>query len=217
MPIINSPTPDATTTTKGKVQLSGNLGGTAASPTVVSTTLSSALPVLQGGTGVTTSTGTGAVVLGTSPTLTTPIVSQFGSASGLGASWASWTPTFTGMTGGTLNQGRSIQIGKTVFYRFKYTLAGAGISASVTFTLPVTANSDYSADVDHPIGSANYIDSGTQLYRGFVMASSTTVGKLALQTVSGANIIGTGNLSATSPFTWGAADYIIVEGQYEAA
>jgi hypothetical protein len=34
--------------------------------------LNAALPVLSGGTGVTTKTGTGAVVLGTSPTLATP-------------------------------------------------------------------------------------------------------------------------------------------------
>lgn len=32
---LSSPTPDATTLTKGKVQLAGNLGGTAASPTVI--------------------------------------------------------------------------------------------------------------------------------------------------------------------------------------
>ena len=36
------------------------------------TALTSVLAVINGGTGVTTSTGTGAVVLGTSPTLTTP-------------------------------------------------------------------------------------------------------------------------------------------------
>lgn len=35
MPSINSPTPDATTTTKGKLQLAGDLGGTATSPTVL--------------------------------------------------------------------------------------------------------------------------------------------------------------------------------------
>lgn len=38
MPNINSPTPDATTTSKGKVQLAGDLGGTAASPTVLQIT-----------------------------------------------------------------------------------------------------------------------------------------------------------------------------------
>ena len=36
--------------------------------------LNAALPVLSGGTGVTTKTGTGAVVLGTSPTLVTPLL-----------------------------------------------------------------------------------------------------------------------------------------------
>jgi len=41
---------------------------------LTSLTLASALPVLSGGTGVTTSTGTGAVVLSTSPTLVTPLL-----------------------------------------------------------------------------------------------------------------------------------------------
>lgn len=44
---------DATTTSKGVVQLAGDIGGTAASVTVTSTHLSSALPVAQGGTGQT--------------------------------------------------------------------------------------------------------------------------------------------------------------------
>jgi len=39
MPAINSPTPDATTITKGKIQLAGDIGGTAAAPTVVRVTL----------------------------------------------------------------------------------------------------------------------------------------------------------------------------------
>ena len=50
------------------IVLDGNLGLT--SPAAVLTT--TPLAVTSGGTGVTTSTGTGAVVLGTSPTLTTP-------------------------------------------------------------------------------------------------------------------------------------------------
>lgn len=41
---------------------------------LASLTLSSALPVLSGGTGVTTSTGSGSVVLSTSPTLVTPLL-----------------------------------------------------------------------------------------------------------------------------------------------
>jgi hypothetical protein len=45
---------DATTSSKGIVELSGDLSGTAATPTVTSTHLASALPILQGGTGSTT-------------------------------------------------------------------------------------------------------------------------------------------------------------------
>lgn len=40
MPSINSPTPDATTTTSGKVTLKNNLSGTATNPSVVSLTMS---------------------------------------------------------------------------------------------------------------------------------------------------------------------------------
>lgn len=47
-------TPDANSTTKGKLRLAGDLGGTADSPTVTSTSLTSALPINQGGTGSTT-------------------------------------------------------------------------------------------------------------------------------------------------------------------
>jgi hypothetical protein len=45
-------------------------------------TLSSALPVGSGGTGVTTSTGTGSTVLSTSPTLTTPRTAQINDTNG---------------------------------------------------------------------------------------------------------------------------------------
>lgn len=74
---------NATTTGGGGVvttaDASGNLalqGAGVTQITVTSTgvTLASALPVAQGGTGVTTSTGSGAVVLGTTPTITSPII-----------------------------------------------------------------------------------------------------------------------------------------------
>lgn len=52
---ITAAAPDATTSIKGKVQLAGDLSGTADSPTVVATHLSSPLPLSQGGTGAVTS------------------------------------------------------------------------------------------------------------------------------------------------------------------
>lgn len=51
---VTASVPDATASSKGAVQLSGDIGGTAASPQVTSTHLSAALPVSQGGTGSTT-------------------------------------------------------------------------------------------------------------------------------------------------------------------
>lgn len=51
LPDIPEPTPDATTEVKGKVQLAGDLSGTAGAPLVVSTSLSAPLPINQGGTG----------------------------------------------------------------------------------------------------------------------------------------------------------------------
>ena len=60
-------------TTPGVVNTAGETIATTLSVTGVTTLtggLNAALPVLSGGTGVTTKTGTGAVVLGTSPTIT---------------------------------------------------------------------------------------------------------------------------------------------------
>lgn len=68
--------------TSGVLQLATNGTTTALSiSTAQVVTLTNALPVTSGGTGVTTSTGTGAVVLGTSPTITTPTISSLSSAS----------------------------------------------------------------------------------------------------------------------------------------
>lgn len=61
-------------TLTGTVTTSGNLtlGGTLS--VNLATSVTGTLPVANGGTGVTTSTGTGNVVLSTSPTLTTPLL-----------------------------------------------------------------------------------------------------------------------------------------------
>jgi hypothetical protein len=55
----------------------GTTGLTPSTATTGNVTLGGTLAVANGGTGVTTSTGSGAVVLGTSPTLTTPTITSF--------------------------------------------------------------------------------------------------------------------------------------------
>ena len=65
-------------------------------PVVLTTDVSGTLPVANGGTGVTTSTGTGAVVLSNSPTLVTPALGTPASAT---LTNATGLPLTTGVTG----------------------------------------------------------------------------------------------------------------------
>ena len=122
----------------------------AGSPITTSGTLAitlsgTALPVANGGTGVTTSTGSVNNVLSTSPTLTTPIISTTlgvggttPSASGSGISFpatqsastdvntlddyeeGTWTPTGIGVTFASAS-GKYVKIGKAVYISFNIT------------------------------------------------------------------------------------------------
>jgi hypothetical protein len=65
--------PNDTWTTDGTFDSSGNMK-TVAGTVNLATQVTGTLPVANGGTGVTTSTGSGSVVLSTSPTLTTPVL-----------------------------------------------------------------------------------------------------------------------------------------------
>ena len=65
--------PNDTWTTDGTFDSSGNMK-TVVGSVNLATQVTGTLPVANGGTGVTTSTGSGSVVLSTSPTLTTPVL-----------------------------------------------------------------------------------------------------------------------------------------------
>jgi hypothetical protein len=88
------------------IQTAGVTGLSISSSQVV--TLANALPVTSGGTGVTTSTGTGAVVLGTSPTITTPTISSLSSASATALTLQS-----AGTTAITVSTSQNVGIGTT--------------------------------------------------------------------------------------------------------
>ncbi len=132
----------------------------------------------------------------------------------LGAGWRSWTPTLTGITGGTLNYAKYTQAGKTVHFRLKYTLAGAGVSAAINISVPVVAHSDYNnAD---PVGQAQFLDTGITRYSGEVVLQSASALELRplLASATYTTIAAT---SSTTPFTWASGDVVLCSGTYEAA
>lgn len=131
--------------------------------------------------------------------------------------WQSWTPTWTNVTGGTLQYARYSIIGKTCVFDIRYTLNGAGVSGDISVSLPVAANSRYGAvgNLD-PMGNAMFRDAGTAGYPAVVTVSSTTVANVRPQSASGSYVSYT-PASSTIPFTWTSTDEIYVTGRYETA
>jgi hypothetical protein len=132
----------------------GTTGLTPNTATTGNVTLSGTLAVANGGTGVTTSTGSGSVVLGTSPTITTAILSSptintptmGGSVITSGTSQAStsgttipftgipsWAKRITVMFSGVSTSGSSlviVQLGSTSYTTSGYSNGGGGISGT---------------------------------------------------------------------------------------
>lgn len=130
--------------------------------------------------------------------------------------WQTWTPTFTNLSGGTLNYSKSTQIGKQVFFAFKYTLGGAGVAGAVTFTSPVNLSGDMTATSEGINGTVALFDTGTSDNVGIMKwASASTIAVQGLD--ASFNYVRTVNLSSTIPHTWASTDVIHVTGNYQVA
>jgi len=163
---VNGITLTGTVTSTGNLTLGGTLSGVS-----LTTQVSGTLPVLNGGTGVTTSTGTGNVVLSTSPTLTTPILGT--PASGTLTNCTGYTyanlsgtvPTWNQNTTGTAANVTGIVAvanGGTGATTLTGVLKGNGASA---FTA-ATSGTDFSA--------------GTSALTTGILKSTTTTGALTI-------------------------------------
>lgn len=184
MPIYGT-TPDATTGTKGKIQLAGDLSGTAALPTI----------------------GAGKV---TQAMLDT-------NAGGIGAAWASFTPSWANVTvGNGTNTGWYLQIGKTVFVKTRFVMGSTSTMGAAVLTLPVTASANAMVDSLAGLGSIFIQDSGTAVFNGGVRYRSTTTVDPFVWTASGTYVIPT-TFSSTVPMTWTTNDNFIMQFFYEAA
>ncbi len=130
--------------------------------------------------------------------------------------WANWTPTLTNLSGGAINISAYTQIGKTVFFVFRYTLAGAGVAGSVSISLPITASANYNTTL-LPIAQGSIEDSGTASFKAFASIVSTTTMTLYVENAAGTYVTADTVLSSTVPMTWANNDKIRLAGFYEAA
>jgi hypothetical protein len=140
--------------------------------------------------------------------------------------WASWTPTLSGRFNNTKwdKDCTYIQVGKTVFYKIRLiantTTPMDGGTAEAIFTLPVTAynySTVYPSAVDMPIlGNVRILDSGTAVFYGASLWTTTTTAKIVVYNAVSTYLQGT-SIASTVPMTWTTVDEIFIMGTYEAA
>jgi len=127
-----------------------------------------------------------------------------------------YTPTWTNVSGGTATYAVYSVNGKTVHFRVKYTLAGAGVSGSTVCSLPVATTAAQTGDTAIN-GRGMYLDAGNNTYDGFLTLSTTTTCTIRPTNAAGTYVTFGANTSATVPFTFGSGDTISAAGSYEMA
>ena len=135
----------------------------------------------------------------------------------LGGAWISWTPTWTlTTTTSSTTVAKYIQVGKTVYFRLKFTFgASTAFTGSFpTFSLPVTAKNDTtSAGMYTALFNDNTI--ANYIFAGQIGTGASSIA-LEASLASGTYVTSIG-VSSTVPFTWGTNDNVNVEGFYEVA
>lgn len=143
----------------------------------LTTQVTGTLPVANGGTGVTTSTGSGANVLGTSPTLTTPTFDSatFATVSGTAPIYGcrAWA-TFVSTTGAILSSGNVTSVTRNSAGNYTITMTTAMADANyVVTTIGGSASGTLGVAYPH--------------FNGLTYtAPTTTVFRLTCQNLSGA-------------------------------
>lgn len=130
--------------------------------------------------------------------------------------WQTYSPTLTNISGGTTTYAKYLQVGKTVFVRFRYVLAGAGIGTGPQISLPVAPATNY-VDGDPLMADARLIDTGTDTCPARVSIDQTN-DRIFINREQTSSVDSTlQSITSTTPFTWANTDVISVAFIYEAA
>lgn len=131
--------------------------------------------------------------------------------------WSSWSPTLTNITEGNGSTEAYWQkIANTVLFRILFTFGStSSISASTTFSLPTTAITTGMNAPNNVIGSA-YISAAGTPYVGHCRLNSSTTVRPLVNGAGGTYTVATG-LTSSVPGTFTTADYIYLQGMFEAA
>jgi len=153
-------------------------------------TLTNALPVASGGSGVTTSTGTGANVLGTSPTITTPTISGDATISGL----------TVGKGGGAVANNTAVGVSVLANHTSNGGNVGVGYQALISNTTGFAQTAvGRAALYANTTGAYNVAVGAEALNVNTTASNNTAVGYGGLQY----NITGTGNSALGYRAGWG--------------
>lgn len=126
-----------------------------------------------------------------------------------------WTPTLaqgaSSNISKTVNMANYWRIGDMVFFEVKVTASAAGTAgSSITITLPVTGV--VAAQVNTPVGTGAYLDTGTAQYPAIVEPASTTT--LAMYR---ADVTVAGYIGASPNIAVASGDIFYAWGRYQAA
>lgn len=131
--------------------------------------------------------------------------------------WSTWSPTLANITvGNGTTVATYARIGRTIHFRFKFTLGTtSAIGSSPTISLPVALHANY-ANGEDLVGLARYGDTGVAGYSGTLRAASSTTALFIVHNAAG-TYSAEAALTSTAPFTWGSTDLLSAMGTYEAA
>lgn len=136
-------------------------------------------------------------------------------ATGIQASWSTYTPTWGGTSdpaiGNGVLSGRYMRVGKTITANITIVMGSTTTYGSGTWTLSLPVASVFTTTTYVNLGSVSMRDTSAS-------ANSTGVAILANQTTA-RMVVGSSNafVSTTAPWTWANGDTLSVTLNYEAA